>query len=103
MPGARPYGGGGGAYPIDFPDAASFRNPFADGFQRGNAPVPIANGGGYFYGGDDFIGEYLNGTTAAQGAAITRWSFPDRWAKHGNRSPIARNADGSAMYTFLHR
>ena len=100
LPGARPYGGGGGAYPIDFPDASSFRNPFADGFQRGNAPVPIANGGGFFYGGDDFIGEYLNGTTAAQGAAITAWSFPDRLGEAWEPITDRTNSDGSACTPF---
>jgi TonB-dependent receptor len=100
LPGARPYGGGGGAYPIDFPDAASFRNPFADGFQRGNAPIPIENGGGFFYGGDDFIGEYLNGTTAAQGAAITRWSFPDRLGEAWEPITDRFNADGTRCSPF---
>ena len=100
LPGARPYGGGGGAYPIDFPAASSFRSPFADGFQRGNAPTPIENGGGFFYGGDDFIGEYLNGTTAAQGAAITRWSFPDRLGEAWEPISDRRNADGTPCSPF---
>ena len=69
--------GCGGAYPNDFPDASNYRTPFADNFQRGNAPTPIQDGGGYFYGGDDFIGEYLDGTTTAQGQAITAFTFPD--------------------------
>jgi TonB-dependent receptor len=77
------YGGGGGAYPNDFPDASAYRTPFADNFQRGNAPTPIQNGGGFFFGGDDFIGEYLDGTTIAQGEAIAAFSFPEflpeRW------------------------
>ncbi|GAA4642955.1 TonB-dependent receptor [Pontixanthobacter gangjinensis] len=80
LAGARPYGnccGAGGAYPIDFPDASAFRTPFGDNFQRGNAPLPIENGGGYFFGGDDFLGEYLDGTTTAQGQAITAFSFPN--------------------------
>ncbi|OBX20175.1 TonB-dependent receptor [Erythrobacter sp. QSSC1-22B] len=75
--------GCGGAYPNDFPDASGYRTPFADNFQRGNAPTPIQNGGGYFFGGDDFIGEYLDGTTVAQGEAIAAFAFPEflpeRW------------------------
>lgn len=69
--------GCGGAYAKDFPDASAYRTPFADNFQRGNVPLPIQDGGGFFYGGDDFIGEYLDGTTTQQGLAITAWSFPD--------------------------
>ena len=103
LPGARPYGsccGNGGAYPIDFPAASTFRSPFADGFQRGNSPLPIANGGGYFYGGDDFIGEYLNGTTAAQGAAITAFSFPNRLGEAWEPVYDRFNADGSPCAPF---
>ena len=100
LSGARPYGGGGGAYPIDFPAAASFRSPFADGFQRGNAPIPIENGGGFFYGGDNFIGEYLNGTTAAQGAAITRFSFPFRLGEAWEPITDRFNADGTPCSPF---
>ena len=94
LPGIRPYGdccGFGGAYPIDFPDATNFFDPFGDGFQRGNAPTPNAAGGGFFYGGDDFIGEYLDGTTAAQGAAITAFTLtPNAWNPIGSRfnSPL---------------
>ncbi|SMQ73378.1 TonB-dependent receptor [Altererythrobacter xiamenensis] len=69
--------GCGGAYPADFPEASAFRTPFADNFQRGNAPIPNPSGGGYFFGGDDFIGEYLDGTTTQQGLAITAFSFPN--------------------------
>lgn len=68
---------GGGAYPTDFPDAAGLRNPFADGFQRGKAPTPNGIGGGWFFGGDDLIGEYLAGTTTQQGRAIAAFSFPN--------------------------
>jgi TonB-dependent receptor len=92
--------GCGGAYPKDFPDAAAIRTPFAGNFQRGNSPLPIENGGGYFYGGDDFIGEYLDGTTAAQGAAITRFSFPDRLGEAWEPITDRLNADGTPCAPF---
>ncbi|WP_234035693.1 TonB-dependent receptor [Erythrobacter insulae] len=71
------FGPGGGAYPADFPAAAGYRTPFADNFQRGNAPVPLEAGGGFFFGGDDLIGEYLAGTTSQQGQDIAAFSFPN--------------------------
>lgn len=71
------YAPGGGAYPTDFPDATTFSNPFGDGFQRGNAPTPIPNGAGWFFGGDDLIGEYLSGLTTRQGQEIANFSFPN--------------------------
>lgn len=75
--------GCGGAYPKDFPDASAYRTPFAENFQRGNAPTPIENGGGFFFGGDDFIGEYLDGTTIQQAETIAAFAFPEflpeRW------------------------
>ena len=54
--------GCGGAYVADFPGSAQVRNPFGDQFQRGNAPVPLGNGSAFFFGGDNLIDEYLNGT-----------------------------------------
>ena len=56
----------GGAFVDEFPNFAQFRTPFADNFQRGNAPVPSAEGGAFFFGGDDFLGEYLSGLTDQQ-------------------------------------
>ena len=64
----------GGAYVDDFPGFSQFRSPFADGFQRGNAPTPIPGGGAFFFGGDDFLGEYLSGESARQAAAINVFS-----------------------------
>ncbi|MGQ7830454.1 TonB-dependent receptor [Altererythrobacter sp. Z27] len=92
--------GCGGAYAKDFTDASKYRNPFADGFQRGNVPTPIEAGGAFFYGGDNFIGEYLNGTTAAQGAAITAWSFPDRLGEAWEPITDRLNADGTPCDPF---
>ncbi|ANY21389.1 TonB-dependent Receptor Plug Domain protein [Tsuneonella dongtanensis] len=65
---------GGGAYISDFPNFSQVRNPFADNFQRGNAPTPIPNGAAYFFGGDDFLGEYLSGTSKSQAQAINVFS-----------------------------
>lgn len=56
----------GGAFTDDFPNYSQYRAPFANGFQRGSAPVPIQNGSGWFFGGDDFLGEYLSGLTDQQ-------------------------------------
>ena len=63
----------GGAFVDDFPNFANLRSPFDDGFQRGNAPAPLP-GGGFFFGGDDFLGEYLSGQSARQAAAINTFS-----------------------------
>ncbi|MCL4672134.1 MAG: TonB-dependent receptor [Sphingomonadaceae bacterium] len=64
----------GGAFVSDFPTFSEVRNPFADGFQRGSAPTPIANGAAWFFGGDDFLGEYLSGESKRQAQAINVFS-----------------------------
>lgn len=64
----------GGAFVDEFPNFANFRSPFGDGFQRGNAPTPIVGGGTFFYGGDDFLGEYLSGETANQARELNIFS-----------------------------
>jgi len=64
----------GGAYVDDFPTFSNYRSPFGDGFQRGNAPTPIAGGGAFFFGGDDFLGEYLSGESARQAREINIFS-----------------------------
>ncbi|UIP06165.1 TonB-dependent receptor [Erythrobacter sp. SDW2] len=64
----------GGAYTDDFPNYSQVRNPFGDGFQRGNAPTPIENGAAWFFGGDDFLGEYLSGESARQAREINTFS-----------------------------
>ncbi|MEO0058050.1 MAG: hypothetical protein RIT17_1523 [Pseudomonadota bacterium] len=63
----------GGAFVDDFPAFSNLANPFGDGFQRGNAPAPLP-GGGFFFGGDDFLGEYLSGESARQAQAINVFS-----------------------------
>lgn len=64
----------GGAFVSDFPTFSQVRNPFANGFQRGSAPTPIANGAAWFFGGDDFLGEYLSGESKRQAQAINVFS-----------------------------
>jgi len=70
----------GGAYTDEFPDYTQLRDPFANGFQRGNASTPIPNGQAWFYGGDDFLGEYLDGVTDQQWDEITTFGqSPERF------------------------
>ena len=53
----------GGAFADEFPNYSQVRSPFGRNFQRGNASTPIANGATYFYGGDNFLDDYLAGIT----------------------------------------
>ena len=70
----------GGAYTDEFPNYSQLRNPFADSFQRGETSTPIENGAAYFYGGDDFLQEYLDGVTDQQWDEITTFSqSPERF------------------------
>ncbi|MBI1403106.1 MAG: TonB-dependent receptor [Porphyrobacter sp.] len=70
----------GGAFADEFPDASAYRTPFADNFQRGQAGTPIENGGTFFYGGDDFLQEYLSGVTDQQWDAISTFGqSPERF------------------------
>jgi outer membrane receptor protein involved in Fe transport len=73
-------GAAGGAYTDDFPEYSQLRDPFSDGFQRGNAPTPIPGGAAWFFGGDDFLGEYLAGITDEQVAEIQEFGqSPERF------------------------
>ena len=70
----------GGVFADEFPSASAYRTPFADNFQRGQASTPIAGGGAFFYGGDDFLKEYLDGVTDQQWDAIsTLGQSPERF------------------------
>ena len=70
----------GGAYVDEFPNYSQLRNPFADNFQRGETATPIENGAAYFYGGDDFLQDYLDGTIDGQWDEITTFSqTPERF------------------------
>ncbi|MGX7953425.1 TonB-dependent receptor [Tsuneonella sp. HG249] len=67
--------GCGGAYVADFPSFASARNPFGDSFQRGNAPIPVGDGSALFFGGDDLLGEYLDGTVEQRRRQIVAFTL----------------------------
>ncbi|PLK23165.1 TonB-dependent receptor [Porphyrobacter sp. TH134] len=70
----------GGAFVDDFPAYAQYRTPFGDNFQRGAAPTPIQNGGAFYFGGDDFLGEYLSGQTDKQIGEIQAFGLsPERF------------------------
>lgn len=72
--------GCGGAYVKDFPNSAQLRNPFGDGFQRGNAPVPLGDGSAFFFGGDNMVADYLSGAIRTQANAITAFTLtPNAW------------------------
>ncbi len=70
----------GGAFTDDFPDYTNLRDPFADNFQRGNTATPIPNGQAWFYGGDDFLADYLAGDVQEQWDEISEWAVtPERF------------------------
>ncbi len=70
----------GGAFVDEFPSYAQYRNPFADNFQRGSVPLPVENGAAYYFGGDDFLGEYLSGLTDQQIDEIQQFALsPERF------------------------
>ena len=72
--------GCGGAYVKDFPNSANLRNPFGDGFQRGNAPVPFGDGSAFFFGGDNVLADYLSGAVQKEAGAITAFTLtPAAW------------------------
>ncbi|OGS52051.1 MAG: TonB-dependent receptor [Erythrobacter sp. RIFCSPHIGHO2_12_FULL_63_10] len=73
LPGQE-FATGGGAFTDEFPGFSQLRDPFGDGFQRGSSPTPIPNGAAWFFGGDDFLGEYLAGTTLEQAQLINTFS-----------------------------
>ncbi|MEH6826931.1 MAG: TonB-dependent receptor [Parasphingorhabdus sp.] len=83
--------GCGGAYAFDFPNSSQLRNPFGDGFQRGNAPVPLGDGSAYFFGGDNLVDDYLSGAVQQQANAITAFTLtPNAWfpiSARGNNVP----------------
>jgi TonB-dependent receptor len=79
LPGQE-FATGGGAFTDEFPNFSQLRSPFGNGFQRGNAPTPIENGAAWFFGGDDFLNEYLAGVTDQQWDEITNFALsPERF------------------------
>lgn len=74
------FGLPGGAFVDEIPGAASQQDPFGDSFQRNGALSPLPAGGAWFFGGDDFLGEYLAGTTDDQVDAVGNFSLsPNRF------------------------
>jgi TonB-dependent receptor len=81
--------GCGGAYVRDFPGSANLRNPFGDGFQRGNAPLPFGDGSAFFFGGDNVLADYLSGAVRTQANAITAFTLtPNAWFPISARSNV---------------
>ncbi|MEO1922215.1 MAG: TonB-dependent receptor [Sphingomonadaceae bacterium] len=81
--------GCGGAYVFDFPNSAQVRNPFGDNFQRGNAPIPMGNGSAFYFGGDNLVEEYLNGTVDQVADAINAFTLtPNPYGTIGTRSGV---------------
>ncbi|MFN4113215.1 MAG: TonB-dependent receptor [Sphingomonadaceae bacterium] len=64
----------GGAFTDEFPNYSQVRSPFGDNFQRGKAPTPLPGGAAWFFGGDDFLGEYLSGESKRQAQEINVFS-----------------------------
>lgn len=61
---------GSAQYSSDFPGASGVRSPF-DNFQRGDVPLPVPGGAAIFFGSDDPIGDYLDGSTEQTANEIT--------------------------------
>lgn len=81
--------GCGGAYVRDFPNYAQVRNPFADNFQRGQAPIPNSAGSAFFFGGDNVLQDYLDGTVAGQAKQITDFTLtPNAWIQQASRAGL---------------
>ena len=81
--------GCGGAYVRDFPNYAQIRNPFADNFQRGNAPIPTGAGSAFYFGSDNVLQDYLDGTVAGQAKQITDFTLtPNAWIQQASRAGL---------------
>ncbi len=81
--------GCGGAYVKDFPNSSQLASPFGDNFQRGNAPVPFGNGSAFYFGGDNLVADYLNGSITKQADAITAFTLtPNAWHPISARSNL---------------
>ncbi len=88
----------GGAFVDEFPAFSQYRDVFADNFQRGNAPTPVDNGAGWFFGGDDFLGEYLSGLTDQQFAEIQEFGqSPERFNYGVNGRFFADDVTGDVV------
>ena len=75
----------GGAFADEFPEFSQFRPVFGDNFQRGSAPVPTADGGAFFLGGDDFLADYLSGAVDEKFEEIATFSQTPEFGNYGIR------------------
>lgn len=95
---SAPWTGGGAVYANDpvANGASALRTPFDD-FQRGEVSTPIPGGSAYFFGGDNFVDEYLAGTTEQQANAITAQSqSPNAWVPIYNRGNLVNGTPYNA-------
>jgi len=97
-------GGAGGAVFAnnetgDIASYSNLRSPF-EGFQRGNAEVPVPGGSAFFFGGDNLVQEYLSGATTAaadeiynETVRLSGWN--NDWGRIGEAwNPMDRRFNG---------
>ncbi|GAB5457905.1 MAG: TonB-dependent receptor [Henriciella sp.] len=97
LPGQE-FATGGGAFTDEFPDYSQLRNPFGNNFQRGETAIPTEGGAAWFFGGDDFLGEYLAGETNAQWDEITTFSqSPERFNLGVNGRTFTNSVTGETV------
>lgn len=82
---------GNAQFASQFPNASGVRAPFGD-FQRGEVPLPVPGGAGIFFGSDDPVGDYLDGTTEQQsGEIIDAWGDSIFLFTDGGGNPVFWN------------
>lgn len=75
----------GGAYQDEFPGFSQRRDVFSNNFQRGGAPAPLPDGGTFFFGGDDLLGDYLSGEVDQQFEELATFSQTPEFGNYGIR------------------
>ncbi|UAB77670.1 TonB-dependent receptor [Erythrobacter sp. SCSIO 43205] len=86
----------GGAYQDEFPEFSQLRNVFADNFQRDGVPAPLPEGGTFFYGGDDFLQDYLSGQVDREFEELATFSQTPEFGNYG-----IRGREGAVDGVFL--
>lgn len=74
----------------------TLRTPFAE-FQRGNAPIPVPGGTGFFWGGDNLVQDYRDGVVQAQAEDIIEaWGarIAETWGPVSDRAGLV----GDSVY-----
>jgi TonB-dependent receptor len=75
----------------DISTYANVYDPFR-GFQRGNASIPVPDGAATFFGGNNLLAEYFDGTTEQQADAIHALNpfepWGESWAPVGTRAGL---------------